>query len=212
MKITQPKELGMFVRTRRQQLGLSQSDVAERAGTTRQWLSRFEQGHSDVSLGNAFAILKVLELELGEYIDPATIAVQEPDSAHTIIHEVVRSIPSDVYAPTGFAGEDTAGVRRGRLQLLRERDALSNLSGWASTKLQGRNESEHEISAAPSTLQAPSESTATSETSNTQGQEQNSELPASRFPQDSQTLPRRTKYSVDADIARIAKSSLFKRS
>jgi HTH-type transcriptional regulator/antitoxin HipB len=172
MKITQPKELGVLVRTRRQQLGLSQSDVAERAGTTRQWLSRFEQGHSDVSLGNAFAILKVLELELGEYIDPATIAAPQPDTAR-----------------------------------LRERDALSGLKGWG-TKTKPAQSTAAFTARAPRSSEEP-ETGAHGDEHGALPEDSSGKGAADQLTQSPQGGP---KYSIDADIARIAKSSLFKRS
>ncbi|MFD2839560.1 helix-turn-helix domain-containing protein [Populibacterium corticicola] len=201
MKITQPKELGVLVRTRRQQLGLSQSDVAERAGTTRQWLSRFEQGHSDVSLGNAFAILKVLELELGEYIDPATIAAPQPDTARTTVQPSASSVHSEDLTPS-------AAVSQGdRLRRLRERDALSGLKGWG-TKTKPAQSTAALTARAPRSSEEP-ETGAHGDEHGALPEDSSGNGAADQLTQSPQGGP---KYSIDADIARIAKSSLFKRS
>lgn len=203
MKITQPKELGVLVRIRRQQLGLSQSDVAERAGTTRQWLSRFEQGHSDVSLGNAFAILKVLELELGEYIDPATIAAPQPDTARTTVQPSASapSVHSEDLAPS-------AAVSQGdRLRRLRERDALSGLKGWG-TKTKPAQSTAALTARAPRSSEGP-ETGAHGDEHGALPEDSSGKGAADQLTQSPQGGP---KYSIDADIARIAKSSLFKRS
>ncbi len=201
MKISQPKDLGTLVRSRRQQLGLSQTDVAERAGTTRQWLSRFEQGHSDVSLGNAFAILRALGIELGEYVDPATLAVKEPDKARVADLPTVHNVQDE-------EGTAPQPVSQGdRLRLLRERDALSGLKGWGSK-------------AKPPTPKAeamPAQPLSTNGASalNTDQAERSDDLDAPNVNdvevQRAQSTQGGPKYSIDADIARIAKSSLFKR-
>jgi transcriptional regulator with XRE-family HTH domain len=41
---------------------MSQEELADEAGVTRQWLIRFEQGGSEVSLSKVFAVLAALDL------------------------------------------------------------------------------------------------------------------------------------------------------
>lgn len=63
MQTTQ--ELGNFVARRRQELHLHQREVAERAGLTRESLSRFERGHlSEFGVRKLMALLSVLGMEL----------------------------------------------------------------------------------------------------------------------------------------------------
>lgn len=85
MLIASNHELGTLVRDRRERLGWTQQELADRADTTRQWISRFEKGASDVTLERALAVLRVLNLDLevrrpGERaanVEPfATIAAQ----------------------------------------------------------------------------------------------------------------------------------------
>lgn len=62
MRAVFPDEIGSIARERRAALGLSQSALADSTGSTRQWLSRFEAGRSDVSLGKALEVLRELGL------------------------------------------------------------------------------------------------------------------------------------------------------
>ena len=62
MLISNPIDVGAVVRQRRIDLGMSQTELAERIDTTRQWMSRFEQGKADVTLSRALAILRQLDL------------------------------------------------------------------------------------------------------------------------------------------------------
>jgi len=60
--ISNPVDVGAVVRQRRIDLSISQTELAERIDTTRQWLSRFEQGKADVTLSRVLAILRQLDL------------------------------------------------------------------------------------------------------------------------------------------------------
>jgi transcriptional regulator with XRE-family HTH domain len=74
MRIRTAKELGAEARRARVELEKSQEEVARSAGVTRQWLSRFEQGVTDVSLSKALAVLDVLGVAIrtgGLRSDPA---------------------------------------------------------------------------------------------------------------------------------------------
>ena len=60
MIVTRESDIGEVVRRRRLALGLSQTQLAEQAATTRQWVSRLEQGRGDVTVSRLLAILDVL--------------------------------------------------------------------------------------------------------------------------------------------------------
>ncbi|PSL38300.1 helix-turn-helix protein [Labedella gwakjiensis] len=64
MIITDMSQVGDVVRQRRTERGLSQSQLAELTGTTRQWVSRFEQGKNDVSVGRLLDVAEALDLTL----------------------------------------------------------------------------------------------------------------------------------------------------
>ena len=55
-------ELGMRVRERRQELGLTQTALADRVGTTRHWISNLERGKRSAEVGMVFDTLRALGL------------------------------------------------------------------------------------------------------------------------------------------------------
>lgn len=68
MRVVVPRDLALAVRARRRELGWSQQQLADRGGTSRRWLSQFEQGKPSVELGLILQVLEVLELQLS--VDP----------------------------------------------------------------------------------------------------------------------------------------------
>jgi transcriptional regulator with XRE-family HTH domain len=64
MRVTAFEDVGIIARQRRQDLAMSQVELAARAGVTRQWLTRFERGNSEVSLSKVLAILRELDLKV----------------------------------------------------------------------------------------------------------------------------------------------------
>jgi y4mF family transcriptional regulator len=62
MRVTSPAELGAFVRQRRRRLRLSQRELAERAGTSRQWVIALESGKARAELGLVLTTLTALGL------------------------------------------------------------------------------------------------------------------------------------------------------
>lgn len=55
-------ELGMRVRERRKELGMSQTMLAERVRTTRQWISYLERGKRTTEVGMVLDTLRALGL------------------------------------------------------------------------------------------------------------------------------------------------------
>ena len=64
MRVTVARDLGLAVRGRRRELGLSQADLATASGVSRKWLSEFEQGKPTVELGILLRVLHALQMEL----------------------------------------------------------------------------------------------------------------------------------------------------
>ncbi|QAY72375.1 transcriptional regulator [Agromyces protaetiae] len=62
MRVRSVRELGAAVRERREVLGWSQAELAERAGVTREWVVRFEGGKASVRLDRAFDLITALDL------------------------------------------------------------------------------------------------------------------------------------------------------
>lgn len=85
---TTTHDLGVRIRLRREQLGLSQAAVAERAGISRQLVSRIEHGHYRAEAGGVMAVVRALgaQLVLTDRPDDADDAGQG-DSFDTFFEE-----------------------------------------------------------------------------------------------------------------------------
>jgi len=57
---------GIVVRARRNELGISQEDFAERAGLHRTYISDLERGQRNVSLENIEKLARALSLSIGD--------------------------------------------------------------------------------------------------------------------------------------------------
>lgn len=57
-------DFGVRIRLRREELGLSQAAVAERAGVSRQLVSRIEHGHYRAEFGGVMAVIRALGAQL----------------------------------------------------------------------------------------------------------------------------------------------------
>jgi len=64
MRIVSTRDLAAVARGRRRSLGLSQEELARRAGVSRQWLGMFERGKRTAELGLAIRLLDTLGLDL----------------------------------------------------------------------------------------------------------------------------------------------------
>jgi HTH-type transcriptional regulator / antitoxin HipB len=64
MRITSPLDFGAAVKGRRIDLGISQSDLAKQAGTSRKWISEFERGKPTAEVALVLAVLEALSLDL----------------------------------------------------------------------------------------------------------------------------------------------------
>ena len=64
MRVSTTGNLGALVRQERQDQGLTQAELAERIGTTRQWVSQFESGTLNPRVGLVLAALTALDLDI----------------------------------------------------------------------------------------------------------------------------------------------------
>lgn len=64
MKVNSADGIGRVVRRRRKDVGLTQTQLAEKTGVTRQWLTRFENGNPEATFGKVLAVLRGLDLDL----------------------------------------------------------------------------------------------------------------------------------------------------
>lgn len=62
------KPVGQHVRARRKQAGLSQEELAERAGLSYKFLGEVERGTENVSLDSLARIAKVLKVKLADLV------------------------------------------------------------------------------------------------------------------------------------------------
>ena len=64
MRITNPRDLGLYVKASRQGLGQTQADLAAAAKVSRRWLSGLEAGKPTAEVGLVFQTLSALGLVL----------------------------------------------------------------------------------------------------------------------------------------------------
>jgi transcriptional regulator with XRE-family HTH domain len=81
MRLSNARDLGLYMRGRRRAAGLNQSDAARRAGVSRRWLSDFESGKPTAEIGLVFQLIAALgllmdvrpapepEIDLDAYLD-----------------------------------------------------------------------------------------------------------------------------------------------
>ena len=64
MKIRTVSDLGLILRERRRELGLTQAELAGRIGASRQWIIRVEQGNPRSDVGLVLKAIAALRLAL----------------------------------------------------------------------------------------------------------------------------------------------------
>jgi len=64
MRLRTPTEIGALLRQRRRDLGLSQLELAQRVGVSRQWIVDVERGKPRAELGLVLRALEVLDVRL----------------------------------------------------------------------------------------------------------------------------------------------------
>ena len=62
MRISNARDLGLYLRERRREAGLSQDELAIRAGVSRRWLSGFEGGKPTAEIGLIFRVTAALDM------------------------------------------------------------------------------------------------------------------------------------------------------
>ena len=124
MRVSTTHDLGALVRQERQDQGLTQADLAERIGTTRQWVSQFESGTLNPRVGLVLAALAALDLDLDVRSSRAQVAKRTPLEAA----QGGAKLPSGVLARLS-----TPSVNGLAKAYLRSRESNSGLIGqdWA---------------------------------------------------------------------------------
>jgi len=80
MRIRTAADLGAFIRERRTKLGMDQSALAKKAGTSRKWLVEVEQGKPGAEIGLILRTLKSLEISIDLEAD-TSVATPPPSKA-----------------------------------------------------------------------------------------------------------------------------------
>ena len=78
MRLRKPSDLARIVKTQRQAQNLTQQQIADAVGVTRQSVARIEQGHGGVSFETVLRIFDALDIELDA---PLSSARSHPTSA-----------------------------------------------------------------------------------------------------------------------------------
>lgn len=78
MRVSTARDLGALVRQERQDQGLTQAELAERIGTTRQWVSQFESGTLNPRVGLVLGALAALDLDLDVRSSRAQVTERKP--------------------------------------------------------------------------------------------------------------------------------------
>lgn len=92
MTIRTAADLGAFIRERRLKLGMDQSDLAEKAGTSRKWIVEVEQGKPRAEIGLVLRTLKTLGVSLDITVDRAEKVSPARESANVDINSILDSL------------------------------------------------------------------------------------------------------------------------
>lgn len=95
--LTSARTAGELVRDRRRQRGLTQQQLAEKAGVSRKFVSEFEAGHDRAELGKAMRVMEAAGLGLQ--------ARDEPSQAESLLEEHLAALRTEVstHGSTDFA-------------------------------------------------------------------------------------------------------------
>jgi HTH-type transcriptional regulator/antitoxin HipB len=92
MRVRTATDLGAFIRERRVKLGMDQSDLAEKAGTSRKWIVEVEQGKPRAEIGLVLRTLKALGVSLDLAADRAQKTVAASESGKVDINNILDSL------------------------------------------------------------------------------------------------------------------------
>lgn len=87
MKVHNARELGAALRSRRQDLGWAQSDLADMVGVRRQWVVGVERGTSNPRMDLFLRALAVLGLDLS--VSPSSLATEAGPGAAADLDELL---------------------------------------------------------------------------------------------------------------------------
>jgi y4mF family transcriptional regulator len=86
MRIVDPRDLAIYVRARRRELKMTQSQLAKTAGVSRRWLSDLESGKPSAEVGLVLKVINALGLVFDarpELANPAAVDIDEILRTHS---------------------------------------------------------------------------------------------------------------------------------
>lgn len=92
MTIRTAADLGAFIRECRLKLGMDQSDLAEKAGTSRKWIVEVEQGKPRAEIGLILRTLKTLGVSLDIAVDRTEKVSPASESGNVDINNILNSL------------------------------------------------------------------------------------------------------------------------
>jgi HTH-type transcriptional regulator/antitoxin HipB len=93
VKVGTPSDLGNLVREARLAAGLTQEQLAQRAGASRLWINQVESGHQGASVGKVLKLLAALDLAME--VAPEQRRVSRLDSVRRRRAEQHPPVPGD---------------------------------------------------------------------------------------------------------------------
>jgi HTH-type transcriptional regulator/antitoxin HipB len=91
MRLRTPKDIGALIRQRRHELELTQIQLAERVGVSRQWVVDVERGKARAEIGLVLRALDVLDATLRVEAVASPKPVRSPRPAAADVDAVVRA-------------------------------------------------------------------------------------------------------------------------
>ncbi|MEQ1785505.1 MAG: helix-turn-helix domain-containing protein [Acidimicrobiales bacterium] len=116
-----PADLGAAVRAQRRALGWTQAHLAALAGTSRQWVSGFEQGRERAELGMTLRVVEALGLSIAT----AVIAPVVDAGAWLTAASVARAIRQELEDGDATFAMRLLGQAVAELRALRDPDAIA---------------------------------------------------------------------------------------
>ncbi|HEX4023075.1 MAG TPA: helix-turn-helix domain-containing protein [Acidobacteriaceae bacterium] len=92
MRIRTATDLGAFIRERRTKLGMDQSALAEKAGTSRKWVVEVEQGKPRAEIGLILRTLKTLGVSIAITADGTPKASTTGKPTNIDINNILDSL------------------------------------------------------------------------------------------------------------------------
>lgn len=154
MQIRKPADLARIVKTRRHAQGLTQQDIADAVGITRQSLARIERGHGGASFDTVLRIFEKLGIHLEatskdqhhitipipapnhdalRQATSAALAATRDIDTSAIAAEVARNIDTSALTAVAFRNVDTSAIAAAATAAARNIDTSILLSRWQAT-------------------------------------------------------------------------------